>query len=289
MRVHPGSKQHLTYCLNIHPGESWAEVFDAIQRPALAVARAVAGTAPFGLGLRVGARAVEELDQPFRMADLKQFLSQENLYVFTLNGFPYGRFHAVPVKEQVYEPDWANPLRAQYTERLADLLAELLPEGESGSISTVPVGFAPRLAAPEARRAALENLLVAVHYLDRVRQQTGREIHLGLEPEPACLLETSGEFIQFYEELMRFAGPEQEAVVRRHLGVCFDTCHVALAFEDPAEAWDRFRAAGVRISKVQLSAALRLLMSISILPSLSSKPASTESCAFATVLPTRLT
>ncbi len=257
MKLKAAGSQHLTYCLNIHPGEIWPDNFAAIQGPALEVARAVAGAAPFGLGLRLGAVAVEELGRPFPLAALKSFLAGENLYVFTINGFPYGRFHGAPVKDQVYEPDWSHPLRLQYTRRLADVLAGLLPEGLAGSISTVPVGFALRMAAPERRKAAQENLLDAVAYLARVERLTGREIHLGLEPEPACLLETSGECIRFFEELLALAGPAQEAPVRRHLGVCFDTCHVALAFEDLGEAWDRYRAAGVRISKVQLSAALR--------------------------------
>ena len=250
-------QRQLTYCLNIHPGESWAEQFDAVQGPARAVARAVAGDQPFGLGLRLSARAAEELVNPFRVAELREFLAKENLYVFTVNGFPYGRFHGAPVKEQVYEPDWTSPLRLQYTRRLADLLAQLLPEGLAGSISTVPVGFAARLQEATARRQARHHLLDAVHYLARLERQTGREIHLGLEPEPACLLESSADFLAFFAELLADAGPAREQEVRRHLGVCFDTCHVALAYENPAEAWDRYRAASVRISKVQVSAALQ--------------------------------
>lgn len=252
-----GGQRHLTYCLNIHPGESWKDQSRAVQGPARAVARALAGPQPFGLGLRVSAQAAEELSHPFTVAALQRFLKQENLYVFTVNGFPYGRFHGAPVKEQVYEPDWTSPLRLQYTRRLADLLVQLLPEGLAGSISTVPVGFAARLGQADARRAARQHLLDAVRYLGRLERQTGREIHLGLEPEPACLLESSADFIRFYEELLAEAGPTREAEVRHYLGVCFDTCHVALAFESLAGAWDRYRAAGVRLSKVQISAALQ--------------------------------
>lgn len=258
MKLKSGGGQHLTYCLNIHSGETWGDSFAAIQGPALRVARKIAGGEPFGLGLRLGATATEEISQPYRLAALKSFLEKENLYVFTLNGFPYGRFHGAPVKDQVYEPDWTSPLRLNYTRKLADLLAALLPEGMAGSISTVPAGFAARLAEPGQRALAVRCLLDAVQHLARVERQTGRELHLGLEPEPACLLESSCDFVRFYEEILALAGPAQEPLVRRHLGVCFDTCHVALAFEDLVEAWNRYCVNGVRISKVQLSSALEV-------------------------------
>ena len=257
MRVRPDARQQLTYCLNIHRGESWAESFAAVRGPALSVARRVAAGQPFGLGLRLSARAAAELMEPGPLDDLREFLQRQNLFAFTINGFPYGRFHGAPVKTNVYEPDWATVERRDYTCLLADLLAGLLPEGQDGSISTVPVGFAANLADPARQTAAVEQLLATVRHLAKLEAETGREIHLGLEPEPSCFLETSAECIAWFERLLVAAGPREEALVRRHLGVCFDTCHVAIAYEDPAGAWDRYRAAGMRISKVQLSAALQ--------------------------------
>lgn len=257
MRIDADRPTQLTYCLNIHPGESWSETRTALRGPALSVARRVAGGQAFGLGLRLGARAAEELTEPGPLDDLREFLARQNLYVFTINGFPYGRFHGAPVKAQVYEPDWTTPERRAYTCLLADLLAGLLPEGQDGSISTVPVGFAPRLADPKDQAAAVSNLLETVRHLARLEAETGREIHLGLEPEPACFLETSADGLRFHEQVLASAGPGEEPLVRRHLGVCLDTCHVALAYEEVAATWDRYVAAGMRISKVQLSAALQ--------------------------------
>jgi AraC-like DNA-binding protein len=43
-----------------------------------------------------------------------------------------------------------------------------------------------------------------------------------------------------------------------HLGVCFDVCHSAVAFEDPALALDELRQAGIAIPKIQLSSAVRI-------------------------------
>jgi hypothetical protein len=65
--------------------------------------------------------------------------------------------------------------------------------------------------------------------------------------------------VQGVEEVKRIrncGAAEAEEVIRRHIGVCFDTCHVAMQFEDPLEALRAYRSEGIRISKVQLSAAL---------------------------------
>ncbi len=256
MLIRQNPPLHLSYCLNVHPGESLEALLASVRGPASEVARRTAGDVPFGLGLRVSAESAAALRDRDAALALRDELSARKLYAFTINGFPFGRFHGAPVKDQVYEPDWRTPERLRYTRDLAHLLVRLLPEGVAGSISTVPVGFAARLQDPAAQEAAIANLLACARFLARVEAETGCEIHLGLEPEPACLLETSVAFVAFHQQLLCAAGARDEALVRRHLGVCFDTCHVALGFESLVDAWARYAAAGVRISKVQLSAAL---------------------------------
>ena len=108
MKLPNATNKHLTYCLNVHPGETWAENFAAIRDHAVRVRDAVAPREPFGLGLRLGYRSAEQLAQPAALAELRQFLDDHGLYAFTINGFPYGRFHATAVKEEVYRPDWRN-------------------------------------------------------------------------------------------------------------------------------------------------------------------------------------
>lgn len=260
---------HLTYCLNIHPGETWAEQLAAIEEKTALIAKFVAHENWFGMGLRLGAQAVDDLanDPPGRAAALETFRSHK-LYPFSVNAFPYGRFHAGPVKEHVYAPDWRMTERRNYTFDVCDILSEWLPEGVDGSISTVPCSYKEWITDHRGVHAMAENLAAVAAYLAAVRDDTGKEIHLGLEPEPSCYLETTDETVTFFkevlwsvgaEELMRVRNcgkPEAEAIMQRHIGVCFDTCHVALQFEDPLEALRAYRAAGIRISKVQLSAAV---------------------------------
>jgi sugar phosphate isomerase/epimerase len=256
--------------LNIHPGESWAQNFVAIREKATAVKKRVAPEQPFGLGLRIAHQAAAELSADAALREeAREFFTAHDLYAFSINGFPYGRFHAGPVKENVYAPDWQTPERLAYTRQLADILAAWLPPGVDGSISTVPGSFKSWITSDADRELMARNLAECALHFARVEDETGREIHLGLEPEPSCFLETTPETLHFFREtLLPIGGAEigrqngcsreaAENLLRRHVGVCFDTCHVALQYEDPAASLHALRDAGIRISKVQISAALR--------------------------------
>ncbi len=261
---------HLTYCLNIHPGESWEENFAALREKVTAVKARVAPDEWFGLGLRIAHQAAEELAASADLrAEALSLFHEHQLYPFSINGFPYGRFHAGPVKEKVYAPDWRTAERLHYTLQLADILAGWLPEGIDGSISTVPGSYKAWIKTDSDTSAMVDHLAGAVAGLSALRDKTGREIHIGLEPEPDCFLETTAETIAFFKDTLFTAGTAElarllkcyrsdaEEIMRRHLGVCFDTCHVALQYEDLAESLRAYRDAGIRISKVQLSAALQ--------------------------------
>jgi len=271
MKVAAAPDVHLTYCTNIHPGESWAELRTILERHVVAVKKRVAPTTSFGVGLRVSARAAEELSDPATITELRETLAANDLYVFTINGFPYGDFHEARVKEAVYRPDWLETARPTYSRMLAQLLAEILPDGIDGSVSTVPIAYAPRMPGEEHDERAADALVEHAVFLARLRDTTGRTIGLALEPEPACRLETSDDAAAFFERyifrrdrlaryasLAGLAGSAAEESLRRHLGVCLDTCHAAVEFEDAERCVVRLEAAGIRILKIQLSAGLRI-------------------------------
>jgi hypothetical protein len=230
----------ITYCTNIHPGESWDEVFGNLRTYIPAVKEAVSPYAPFPLGLRLSCRAAAEIDER-SSSDFMEWCIRNDCFAATMNGFPYGLFHYAPVKEQVYIPDWRHAERVEYTKRLAELLGEWLPNGIRGSISTVPIGFAPHIGEHDV-----------LEYLDRVNQKKGKKIVLSLEPEPGCVIERSDDIVGFFE---RMSFPEE---LMPYVGICLDCCHQAVQFEDPAESLSLISTAGIAIGKVQVSSALRL-------------------------------
>ncbi|WP_448204894.1 metabolite traffic protein EboE [Azospirillum sp. sgz302134] len=270
-----GAVPHLTYCTNVHPGEGWPDIAAQIRRHVPAVKALVAPDERFGIGLRMSADAAAVLRPgSVEFHDFRAFLAAHGLYVFTINGFPQGTFHGTRVKDTVYRPDWREPERLTYADALARLLVALMegePAGVEGSVSTVPGAYKAHLAGAADRALIADNLLRHAVTLDRLARDRGRVVALALEPEPGCLLETTAETVAFFEEhlfsgaaVARFAGlaglgrGEAEAALRRHLGVCLDTCHAAVMFESAEGAVDCLLAAGIRIAKIQLSSGLVL-------------------------------
>ena len=247
---------HLAYCTNIHRGETWAETFDALNRYTLAVRERVCPEKPYAIGLRLSARAAQELSSREQLVEFQRWLAQNQCYIFTINGFPYGQFHGTRVKEQVYQPDWTTRERLDYTNLLFDILAQLLPRDCEGSVSTVPCGSKELVMTAEELKLIRENLWHCVEHISRVSQQTGRRLHLGLEPEPLCVLETSGETIRFFERMR--AKHRNDPRLAAHLGVNYDTCHLAVEFEEPQNAIGTLVEHGIRISKLHLSSALKV-------------------------------
>jgi hypothetical protein len=258
---------HLTYCSKVHPGHGWAQVWPQLQACVPRLKARLSPHAPFGLGLRLSASECEELLAGDRLPAFKDFLAAHNLYVFTLNGFPYGAFHGPRVKDEVFAPDWREPARLDYTLRLVQVLAELLPPGLEGSISTSPLSYKPWLAPSdkEGLSRITRNLTVLAHRLLQVRERSGRFIHLDLEPEPDGLVETCAEVAVFYRHWLLPLGGRwladraglslaraQEALLS-HIQVCLDTCHLAVAYEAPETALKTLADNGIQVGKVQVT------------------------------------
>jgi sugar phosphate isomerase/epimerase len=238
---------HIGYCLNIYPGETAADIAGHIARECPGIKAAVCPRNDMGVGLWLAAKAVLDLKQaPHK---LKKQLGDQGLYAFTVNAFPFGDFHSRPVKERVYQPDWSTPERRDYTIDVAHILAHLLSEGVSGSISTVPVAYGKK-CPPQA----LGHLVAVAAQLEKLESRTGRLIRLAIEPEPDCYLERIDECIVFFEKLRKL----NRTLVNRYLGVCLDVCHCALQFEDPVLSLRQLENAGVLVPKIQVSAALEI-------------------------------
>lgn len=247
---------HLAYSTNVHRGETWAETFESLENYTLRVRERVCPRNPYAIGLRLSNRAAHELSERATLLEFQRWLAQHQCYVFTMNGFPFGQFRGVRVKEQVYEPDWTSPERLAYTNLLFDLLARLVPEGVDASVSTLPCSFKGFHLHTDELKAIRTNLWHCVEHIARVSEHSGRRMHLGLEPEPLCLLESSGETLHFFDR-MRAEHPHDPRLAE-HLGVNYDTCHFAVEFEEPHNALPCLQQHGIRISKIHLSAGLRL-------------------------------
>lgn len=276
MKVGPDQAFHLTYCSNIHPGESWNEVRDSLDVHVPPLKRALSPDGSFGLGLRLSNRAADALLTEDHLSVFRDWLDANDLYVFTLNGFPYGSFHRSIVKDSVYRPDWRTSERVAYTVKLSTILDRLLPEGMEGGISTSPLSYKPWLhneaAYDEAFEQSTRHLVDVVEHLVNLRHASGRLIHVDIEPEPDCLIENIPETVSYFTRWLFPKGSRQlagrlgvsagaaEALLRDHVRLCYDTCHFAVEYERAGEVWSAMKAAGIQVGKVQISAAVKVTL-----------------------------
>ncbi len=273
MRI--SNNYHLTYCTNIHPGQDWITTFDSLKRHVPKIKSRVAKDKPFGLGLRLSNKASEELGLGEKLTEFRKWLSDNEVYVFTMNGFPYGNFHDERVKDLVHAPDWTTDERVTYTKRLFDQLSVVLPEDMEGGISTSPISYKYWHSSDDATKKAFtkgaENLTEIILHLYHLEAETGKYLHLDIEPEPDGMLENSDEVIQFFSDfLLPIAKPilkntlgkndaEAMELIHRYITICYDICHFSLAFEEPEATFAKFAKAGIKIGKIQVSAALKIL------------------------------
>ena len=263
---------HLTYSTLVHPGDNWAQMWDSLKTYVPQVKARFAPNAPFGVSLRLSADSAKTLagSAPER-AKLKKFLADNDMYLYTVNAFPYGAFKGTTVKEQVYEPDWRSEERTQYTINVADVLADVAPEGIAPSIQSAPLGFKPRVTGDDVVKSFTEHVLRVAAHLVALEDRTGRTVTLALEPEPFCFLETTDETVEYFtrhlysgaaaERLAKLAKiPIDAAIValRRHVGTVFDICHQAVEYEDISASLQKLVDAGIPIFKLQEAAALHM-------------------------------
>jgi hypothetical protein len=267
-----GKYGHLTYSTLVHPGDTWEEMWHSLITYVPRVKARVSPNAPFGVSLRLSASSADTLiKSPEERAKLKSFLDDNDLYLYTVNAFPYGPFKNTIVKEQVFEPDWRGQPRALYTENVAEILAEVGSKHVNPSIQSPPLGFKARVTGKDVVEAYAANIRQLAVFLHRLRERTGRTVTLALEPEPFCFLETTPETVHFFTKVLRSEASlkalattlgvnddQAREILRRHIGTVYDICHQAVEYEDVSASLQSLVDNDIPVFKLQEAAAVRI-------------------------------
>ena len=256
------SQLPLSYCTNVHPGLTIAEVERGLTEFTVPAGKQFGS--PLAAGLWLAQPVIRELlTEPDRVRRFAGRVAELGLSTYTLNAFPFGDFHSERVKENVYIPDWTHPSRLEYSWEcarvLSDLIRATLPGGTEGSLSTVPLGFKTLATDADFETDCIRNLIELARRLARLEATMGTTIRLAIEPEPCCVLETTAETVAFFHRLRdRAADANALDVVNHHLGVCYDVCHQSVEFEDVAESIATLAREQIRINKVHITCALQV-------------------------------
>jgi sugar phosphate isomerase/epimerase len=252
----------LTYCSNVHAAPDLPSALRLLATHVAPVAAAArAAGRPFGLGGWWPLPVVDQLarDDGAR-AEYAATLQQIGAPLWTLNVFPVDGFHDAVVKTAVYRPDWAHEDRLTYTRLCAEVGASMVPAGSEVPLSSLPLGYQGVSAKAPDYRLMARNLARCASAFAAIEQATGVRCVLALEPEPDCVLETCAAAATFLEKWLFDEGAwtVSEALLRRHVGVCVDLCHLAVVDEEPLAALSDLRQRGIAVPKIQVSACLEL-------------------------------
>jgi hypothetical protein len=111
-----------------------------------------------------------------------------------------------------------------------------------------------------------------VENLIQIHKNTGKILHLDVEPEPDGMLETGDEFIHWFEndllktgiplieKKLNISSEEAEESIRQHLRLCYDVCHFAIGYESPQKVIQQLLQCKIKVGKIQISAALKALI-----------------------------
>ncbi len=262
-------KPQVAYSTNVHRGETLAEVYHFLREYTIPVKKRIFGAARAGLELRVGIGSAGELRRESAREAFREFLAESGLVCFSINAYPLLDFHSRRVKEQVFLPSWADPERSRWTNVIAAIFADILPEGVAGSISTLGGGFRPAGHGPETFAKMAANYVRTVDALADIEESTGKTIVLAVEPEPDTTFETSRDVVAFFEWYLLptargawrgrgLSRAQAEERLRKFFTVNFDTCHFSVLFQNPVESLHQLWRAGIEVGKVHVTSAIVL-------------------------------
>lgn len=264
---------HLTYCTNIHKNKTLKDTVNNIKKYAINIKNKVSPNNRFGIGLCLSYNMSLQLVDETALNNFKHWLSANNLYIFTINGFVHSYFHKKNIKEKIYEPDWGTVERFIFTKNLITILSNLL-DTEYGSISTVPICYKIKIRNRKKKYRVIQEslcyLMEILVLLDKTKREKNKKIVLCFEPEPDCFLENTHDIIFFYKHtlipygtnyLNKNYGYTKKNATRKifqHLQICYDACHFAIQHEKPKKTFEMLLKHNITVGKVQLSSLVHM-------------------------------
>ena len=119
---------------HIHAGpqtDNWEQLWKSVNTYLPAVKARVAPHEKFGVCLRTSAPSAELLSaEPSKVADLKKFFADNDLYLYTANAFVYGVFKKQVIKEDV-RAGLGDSGAPRYTKKSRTSSPSSLPRGST--------------------------------------------------------------------------------------------------------------------------------------------------------------
>lgn len=262
------NKKHITYCSNIFHEKSTQKLLFKLMEY-VSFIRTNLKKKKFGLGLCLSNNILKNLSKKKNLKYLNEWMQKNNLYISSINGFVYTNFHQKNIKEKIYYPDWSTKKRFNYTKNIIEFIKKNETKINDISISTSPVSFKKWVKKHDQKYILFYSSISFVKLLKVmiiIKNNTHKHIHLDIEPEPACLIESIKDFIDFYFEwvkknanyYLKNTYPRINYHTKQHINLCYDICHFSVNYEKHEDVIKIIKEKKIKIGKVQISSAIEI-------------------------------
>jgi hypothetical protein len=257
----------LSYCTNIHFGESWEEVFYILKFHSRKLRNAFLKMDQFGIGLRLSNSSIINLSKSSFFFDFLFWLKINNFYIKSVNGFPYSFFGSNYIKDNVYLPDWSNFKRYIYSRRIIILFSNFLNKNNFGGISTLPLSykyFFCNYSYNNLYIKSIKYLYSLLILLNDIYVNNKIFIHLDIEPEPDCVVSNTLDYINFFKKwlldriILYFLKKKIHMFILNYFRICFDICHSSVEFESICQSFNSIFLFNIKFGKFQISSSLKI-------------------------------
>ncbi len=263
------NNKSLTYCSNIFKEKTLYDLLEKIEKYAFFL-RKTFKKKWVGLSLCMSNKLIIELHEFKKLIFFGKWLKRHNFYLSSLNGFVYKVFHKKKIKENIYYPDWTSKNRNLYTKKLIMLLVHMKTGFNNSSISTMPISFRNWCKKKDRKyiffRSSV-NILDILNYLVMLNKKKKCFIHLDIEPEPFCLIESFENFLNFYFKWLipnlnfcLYISYIKRSLyyLKKYINLCYDICHFSVNYYNHDKIISSILKNKLKVGKVQVSSALEV-------------------------------
>ncbi|HIH2762444.1 MAG TPA: metabolite traffic protein EboE [Candidatus Azoamicus sp. MARI] len=260
------NKYIITYCSNIFKNNNVLDLFYNLNK----YKKELKGYK--NISICLSNKIIKEINDKRNIEKILNWTKINKKNIPLINGFVYKNFHQKLIKEKIYYPDWTKKERLNFTKNIIFFAQKLNKKSKICGISTLPITYNIWI-----KKNIKYNLKKTINYffdilniLMQIKKYKNILIHIDIEPEPFCFLESCKDFIYFFKlwlmpglkkkikTYFNINTREATKIIAKHLNLCFDTCHSAVMFENEKKSLDLIRQLKIKIGRVQVSSAIKI-------------------------------
>ncbi len=250
------NNKHITYCSNIFKEKNTKKLINKLNEYIFFIKKKLK-IKKISLGLCLSNEIVKNLLKYENAENFTNWLKYNQIYLSSINGFVYQNFHTRHIKEKIYYPDWSSLKRLNYTQKIIDFLLKIQNNTNDISISTLPISFKNWM---NNRNKKYIYFYSSINFIKIVKKLISikKYIHIDIEPEPGCLIESIQEFYNFYYKWLKKIYMQNKnnkySNLKKHITLCYDICHALVSYDSYQNIIKK-----IKIGKVQISSAIEII------------------------------